>query len=58
MSEPATFSQRKALFNMHTALGWPVKGIRDMTKEEASKAIDKAKQHINKHGWPRRKEDQ
>lgn len=53
-SDPATFKQRKALHNMHTALGWTTKGIRDMTIEEASAAIGKAKEHIEKYGFPPR----
>jgi ABC-type tungstate transport system permease subunit len=47
----ATFNQRRALFNMHTYLGWDCKGIRDMTFEEASAAIDKAKAEFVKRGF-------
>jgi hypothetical protein len=47
---PATFNQRRALFNMHRALGWDLRGIRDMSFEEASAAIDKAKEAIGLHG--------
>jgi hypothetical protein len=39
----ATFKQRSYLYNLHTALGWPVVGIRDMSVEHASDAIAKAK---------------
>jgi hypothetical protein len=51
---PSTLSQRMALFNMYTALRWDLKGIRDMSFEEASKAIDKASKHIDKSGFPKR----
>ena len=52
--DPATFKQRMALTNMHNALGWSTVGIRDMTIAEASKAIDKAKKHIDENGFPQR----
>jgi hypothetical protein len=50
----ATFNQRRALFNMHSALGWTVKGIRDMSFEQASAAIDKAKKAIQEKGFARK----
>ena len=56
MNRPSTLNQRMALFNMHAALGWDLKGIRDMSFEEASKAIDKASKHIDKSGFPKRME--
>jgi hypothetical protein len=52
-SNSATFAQRKSLYKMHAALGWELKGIRDMTIEEASIAIDKAKKYIRENGFPR-----
>lgn len=50
----STFNQRRALFKMYDALGWCKQGIRDMTVKEASEAIDRAKNYINKNGFPRR----
>ncbi|HUS99512.1 MAG TPA: hypothetical protein VMY59_04245 [Candidatus Thermoplasmatota archaeon] len=50
----STLKQRIALENMHRALGWSMAGVRDMTKAEASAAIDKAKKHIDEHGFPDR----
>ena len=40
----ATFAQRRAVFNMFTALGWDVRGVHSMTKEQASEAIEKARE--------------
>jgi hypothetical protein len=47
----ATFNQRRALHNMHTALEWDLHGIRGMTFEQASEAIDKAKAEFVKRGF-------
>lgn len=48
----ATFNQRRALFNMRSALGQDVRGIRNMTFEEASAAIEKAQKEIDEQGFP------
>jgi hypothetical protein len=49
----ATFNQRRALFNMRTALGQDVRGIRNMTFEQASAAIDEAQKEIDTNGFPK-----
>ena len=49
----ATFNQRKALHNMYTALGRSTTGIRDMTFEEASTAIDETQKYIKENGFPK-----
>ena len=49
----ATFNQRMALSNMYAAMGKSTKGIRDMTVEEASRAIDAAKKEIDAKGFRR-----
>lgn len=49
---PATLKQRIALTNMHNALGWEVKGIRDLSKQAASEKIDYAMKYIEQHGFP------
>ena len=49
---PSTIGQRTALFHMHLALKWDLKGIRDMSFEEASVAIEKAKKYIKYIGFP------
>jgi hypothetical protein len=53
----STFNQRKALFNMYSALGWDLKGIREMTKEQASAAIQEAQKYIDEHGFPHSDEE-
>ena len=50
----ATFEQRRAVFNMYSALGWDVRGVHSMTKEEASAAIEKAQKEIDTKGFPKR----
>jgi hypothetical protein len=53
MNEPeATLAQRTALFNMYTALKKDRKGIRSMSKAEASIAIQEAKKEIEANGFP------
>lgn len=48
MEEPATLKQRIALTNMYTRLKWGVRGIRDMTKAEASEAFERANKEFQK----------
>jgi hypothetical protein len=52
----ATFKQRKALFNIYSALHWDykLKTIRTMTVDEASTAIADAQKYIDEHGFPER----
>jgi len=47
----ATFKQRTALFNMYSATGRSVVGIRDMAMDEASRAIDEVKKEIAAKGF-------
>lgn len=54
----STFNQRRALHNMHTALGWDVRGIRDMTFDQASAAIKKAQEEIDKNGFPNKNQEE
>jgi hypothetical protein len=49
----ATFKQRSALFNLHSALGWDLKGIRDLTKSQAGAKIEYALQYIKDKGFPK-----
>lgn len=53
MSAPATFNQRRALFNMYTALGWDRTPIRKMSKFEASRAMKDALEEIEDRGFPK-----
>jgi hypothetical protein len=48
---PSTIGQRTALFHMYQALKWDVRGIRDMSFEEASEAIKNAKEYIKNNGF-------
>lgn len=50
----ATFNQRRALFNMWTALHEKdkLKTVHKLTFEQASAEIDKAKKQIEKKGFP------
>ena len=54
----ATFAQRRAVFNMFTALGWDVRGVHSMTKEQASEAIEKAQKEIDSKGFPKRSDEE
>lgn len=51
-----TIKQKEALINMYNALRWDTDIIYNMTKEEASKEIDKTKTHIEEYGFPKRVE--
>ena len=54
----ATFEQRRAVFNMYSALGWDVRGVHSMTKEQASEAIEKAQKEIDSKGFPKRSDEE
>ncbi len=61
MNEPATLNQRRALFNMYSALKIGFKdprflAIRNMSKGEASVKIAILKKEIEKNGLPEMEE--
>jgi len=56
-NEPATFNQRKALFNMLQALNKDVRCVRDLSKFEASRLIDELKKEIEETGFPEHNQD-
>lgn len=53
----STLPQRMAVENMYKALGKSTMGIRDMTFNQASKAIDDCKKEIAKKGFPKPRVD-
>lgn len=54
---PATFGQRKAIYNMRQALRMSVSGIRDMRFNEASREVARLKKIIAREGFPAREPD-
>ena len=57
IDRPASFNQRKALFNMRSALEMDVKGIRNMTWNKASEEITVLMKRIKTEGFPEREPD-
>lgn len=61
MMEPATFDQRRTLYNMYSAMKLPFsdprfKAIRQMNKVEASVEIGRIKKTIQEKGFPVKEE--
>ena len=52
----STFGQRRAIFNMRSALGEDVRGIKFLSFDQASKEIDQLKKRIAKDGFPEKEE--
>lgn len=53
----ATFSQRKAIFNMRTALGISLQGIKYLSFDQAGKEIENLKNIIAANGFSKKDED-
>jgi len=57
IDRPASFNQRRAIFNMRSALKMDVKGIRDFTWNQAAEEIDILMKRIKTEGFPEREPD-
>jgi len=47
MEEQSTLNQRTYLIDLYRKLNWPLDGLKDTTKSEASQLIKKAKQALS-----------